>query len=172
MPRRKWDAKTKALIVLEGFTGKAVAEICTEPQLSPSQYDPWRDQFLANAAQTFAVHQHTRREAHLEHEHRRLKKLVGELTLPASPEGGTSLVGLPPSLGVPALCGAPAHQQTADLAPEWGTSAPGPAESAVESPAPPDPSHAQAHAAACMVGDRHDRGAGGGCRLGRHRDRA
>jgi transposase-like protein len=38
MPRRKWDAKTKALIVLEGLKGKPVAEICTEHQISQSQY--------------------------------------------------------------------------------------------------------------------------------------
>ena len=81
MPRRKWDAKTKALMVLEGLKGKPVAEICTEHQISQSQYYQWRDQFLAHAAQAFEVHQHTRREAHLEHENSRLKKLVGELTL-------------------------------------------------------------------------------------------
>jgi transposase len=58
-----------------------VAEICTEHQLSQSPYYQWRDQFLAHAAQAFEVHQHTRREAHLEHENSRLKTLVGELTL-------------------------------------------------------------------------------------------
>jgi transposase len=49
MHRRKWDAKTKAIIVLEGLKGKPVAEICTEHQLSQSQYYQWRDQFLAHA---------------------------------------------------------------------------------------------------------------------------
>jgi transposase-like protein len=49
MQRRKWDAKTKALIVLEGFKGKPVSEICTEHQISQSLYYQWRDQFLANA---------------------------------------------------------------------------------------------------------------------------
>jgi hypothetical protein len=38
MQRRKWDAKTTALIVLEGLKGKPVAEICTERQISPSRY--------------------------------------------------------------------------------------------------------------------------------------
>ena len=32
MARRKWDAKTKALIVIEGLKGKPVAESCTEHQ--------------------------------------------------------------------------------------------------------------------------------------------
>jgi hypothetical protein len=36
MPRRTWDAKTTALIVLEGLTGTPVAEICPEHQISQS----------------------------------------------------------------------------------------------------------------------------------------
>ncbi len=81
MPRRKWHANPKALIVLEGLKGKPLAELCTEHQISQSQYDQWRDQFLAHAGSAFEVHQQTRREARLEHENRRLKKLVGALTL-------------------------------------------------------------------------------------------
>ena len=81
MHRRKWDAKTKAIIVLEGLKGKPVAEICIEHQISQSQYYQWRDQFLAHAAQAFEVHQHTRTEARLEQENARLKNLVGELLL-------------------------------------------------------------------------------------------
>lgn len=81
MHKRKWDAKTKAMIVLEGLKGKPVAEICTEHQISQSQYYQWRDQFLAHAAQAFEVHQHTRKEARLEQENARLKNLVGELLL-------------------------------------------------------------------------------------------
>ena len=38
MHKRTWDAKTKALIVLEGLKGKPIAEICTEHQISQSQY--------------------------------------------------------------------------------------------------------------------------------------
>jgi transposase-like protein len=81
MHRRNWDAKTKAMIVLEGLQGKPVAEICTEHQISQSLYYQWRDQFLAHAAQAFEVDQHTRKEARLEQENTRLKKLVGELLL-------------------------------------------------------------------------------------------
>jgi transposase len=81
MRRRKRDAKTKALIVIEGIKGKSVGEICTEHQISQSQYYQWRDQFLANAARAFESHQHTRRETRLECENTRLKRLVGELTL-------------------------------------------------------------------------------------------
>jgi transposase-like protein len=81
MHRRKWDAKTKALIVIEGLKGKPVAEVCNEHQISQSQYYQWRDQFLAHAANAFEVHQHTRKESRLEHENATLKKLVGELML-------------------------------------------------------------------------------------------
>jgi len=81
MQKRKWDAKTKALLVLEGLKGKPVAEICTEHQISQSQYYQWRDQFLAHAGKAFEVHQQTKREARLEQENARLKPLVGELTL-------------------------------------------------------------------------------------------
>ena len=81
MHRRKWDAKTKAIIVLEGLKGKSVAEICIEHQISQSLYYQWRDQFLAHAANAFEVHQQNRREARLEQENAKLKKLVGELLL-------------------------------------------------------------------------------------------
>jgi transposase len=81
MHRRQWAAKTNALIVLEGLKGKPVAEMGTEHQISQSQSYQWRGQCLANAATVFEVHQQTRREAHLEHENSKLKKLVGALTL-------------------------------------------------------------------------------------------
>jgi transposase-like protein len=81
MERRKWDAKTKAMIVLEGLKGKPVAELCNEHQLSQAQYSQGRDQFLAHAAQAFEVHEQSQREARLTRENARLKTLVGELTL-------------------------------------------------------------------------------------------
>jgi transposase-like protein len=81
MQRRKWDAKTKAMIVLEGLKGKPVAELCNEHQLSQAQYYQWRDQFLAHAAKAFEAHEQSQREARLTQENARLKTLVGELTL-------------------------------------------------------------------------------------------
>jgi transposase-like protein len=81
MQRRKWDAKTKAMIVLEGLKGKPVTDICTEHQISQAQYYQWRDQFLAHAAKAFEVHEQSQREARLARENARLKTLVGELTL-------------------------------------------------------------------------------------------
>ena len=81
MQRRKWDAKTKAMIVLEGLRGKPVAELCTEHHISQAQYYQWRDQFLAHAPKAFEVHEHNQKEARLERENARLKTLVGELLL-------------------------------------------------------------------------------------------
>ena len=81
MQRRKWDSKTKALIVLQGLKGKPVAELCIEHQISQAQFYQWRDHFLANASKTFDLHQQTQREARLEQENARLKKMVGELTM-------------------------------------------------------------------------------------------
>jgi transposase-like protein len=81
MQRRKWDAQTKAMIVLEGLQGKSVVGLCAEHQISQSLYYQWRDQFLANAAKAFESHPHTQRETRLELENARLKRLVGELLL-------------------------------------------------------------------------------------------
>jgi hypothetical protein len=81
MHRRTWEAKSIALIGIEGLKGKPVAASCTAHQISQSPYDQWRDPCFANAASAFEAHQYTRQEAHLEQEHARLKKLVGALTL-------------------------------------------------------------------------------------------
>jgi hypothetical protein len=80
MQRRKWDAHTKAMIVLEGLKGKPGAERWTEHQISQSRYYHWRDQLLVHAAKAFDDPQRTRQEARLPQENARLKPLVGELT--------------------------------------------------------------------------------------------
>ena len=79
MKRRKWDSKTKALIVLQGLKGKPVAEICLEHQISQTQYYQWRDQLLANAHQVFTENE--RKEERLSQENARLRKIIGDLTV-------------------------------------------------------------------------------------------
>ena len=79
MKRRKWDPKTKAMIVVEGLKGKPVSEICIEHQISQTQYYRWRDQFLAKLPQVFA--EDNRREKALSKENARLKKIIGDLTV-------------------------------------------------------------------------------------------
>ena len=81
MTRRKWDARTKALIVLQGLKGTPVSTLCTEHQISQAQYYDWRDQFLANASKAFEVHQQADQVQRLERENSRLKRLVADLTL-------------------------------------------------------------------------------------------
>ena len=68
MKRRRWDAKAKSRIVLEGLQGKSVSALYTEHQINQSQYDQWRDQFLANASKAFEVHQDAQKDARLARE--------------------------------------------------------------------------------------------------------
>jgi transposase-like protein len=79
MNRRKWDPKTKAIIIMEGLRGKPVVQICGEHQISQAQYYQWRDQFLANMPQLFI--EENRREKALTKENARLKKIIGDLTI-------------------------------------------------------------------------------------------
>jgi len=81
MPRRKWDARTKALIVLQGLKGTPVSTLCTEHQVSQAQYYQWRDLFLANASKAFEVHQQADQVARLAQENSQLKRVVADLTL-------------------------------------------------------------------------------------------
>jgi len=81
MKRRKWDSKTKFRIVLEGFKGRAISEICNEYQISQAQYYKWRDHFLTFGQKTFEVAQATSIEKRLNRENLKLKTLVGELTM-------------------------------------------------------------------------------------------
>jgi hypothetical protein len=80
MPRRTWEAKTKAMMVLAGLKGQPVAERCTAHQQRQAQDDPWRDQCLAHAANAVAVHKQRQRAARRAREHATLKPRVGELT--------------------------------------------------------------------------------------------
>jgi transposase-like protein len=79
MKRRKWDPKTKAMIVLQGLKGKPLAEICLEHQISQTQYYQWRDHFLANVHQVFIENE--KRGAALTRENARLRKIIGDLTV-------------------------------------------------------------------------------------------
>ncbi|MCX6002967.1 MAG: transposase [Chloroflexi bacterium] len=79
MKRRKWDPKTKAMIVVQGLKGKPVAEICLEHQISQTQYYQWRDQFLSNAHQIFADNE--KKNELLTKENVHLRKIIGDLTV-------------------------------------------------------------------------------------------
>jgi len=79
MQKRRWDPKTKAMIVLQGLKGKPIAQLCAEHQISQAQYYLWRDQFLANMHRTFVSDD--RREKVLTRENVHLKKIIGDLTV-------------------------------------------------------------------------------------------
>ena len=79
MPKSRWDAKTKAMIVLEGLKGKAVSDICAEYQISQAHYYRWRDKFLANMPKVFA--DKLPQEVALKRQIADLKKVIGELTI-------------------------------------------------------------------------------------------
>jgi len=79
MKRRKWDPKTKAMIVMQGLKGKPVAEISREHQISQNQYYQWRDQFLANVHQVFDGNE--KKSELLIRENARLRKIIGDLTV-------------------------------------------------------------------------------------------
>ena len=88
MPRRKWDAQTKAIIVLQGLKGRLVADICTEHQISQAQYYQWRDQLMKKMPELFSNTE--RREQSLVKENSRLKKVIGELTVELKKVNGWS----------------------------------------------------------------------------------
>jgi transposase-like protein len=71
MPRRQWDTQTTARIVREGLQGKSIAAPCHEYHLNQSQYDPWRDPWLANASKALEVPQDAQQDVHRAPEHAR-----------------------------------------------------------------------------------------------------
>jgi transposase-like protein len=80
MTYRKWDPKTKAMVIMAGIRGRAVVEICNEYQIPQSMYYRWRDQFLGNMPKVFSD-EDNHREKELLKENSRLKKIIGELTI-------------------------------------------------------------------------------------------
>lgn len=81
MKRRQWDARTKAKIVLEGLSGKAVSELCTEYQISQNQYYLWRDKFLAEAHRAFEGKVDGAEVARLKAKTQKLQQIIGALTV-------------------------------------------------------------------------------------------
>lgn len=79
--RRKWDARTKARIVLEGLIKGGINELCRAHDLQPGQYYKWRGYFLENCHLIFERHPGGSADSELAAENEKLKRLVGELTL-------------------------------------------------------------------------------------------
>lgn len=81
MKRRKWTPELKAKIVIEGLSGRSVAEICNKYEINQAQYYQWRDSFLNNAGKAFENRKSDQREARLHQQNTRLKQMVADLTL-------------------------------------------------------------------------------------------
>jgi transposase len=77
--RRNFSAAFKAKVVLEIISGsKSAAEVCREYSLKPDLVSHWKNQFLANAAQSFENGTQTDpQEARIEE----LERLAGKLSL-------------------------------------------------------------------------------------------
>ena len=67
--------------MLQGLKGRAVAEICNEYQIHQTQYYKWRDKFLSDAPRVFETDKQNKREERLEREVRKLKGIIGDLTV-------------------------------------------------------------------------------------------
>ena len=81
MKRRRWDSKTKAKIVLEGLSGKAVSELCNEYQISQNQYYQWRDKFLLEAHRAFEGNDKAGEVTRLKSKTQKLEQIIGALTV-------------------------------------------------------------------------------------------
>lgn len=81
LTRRQWGSKTKAKIVMERFQGRSVVDICTEYEISQSQYYKWRDIFLAHIKQPFESGTKSKKEQKLERENIQLRKVIEDLTV-------------------------------------------------------------------------------------------
>jgi transposase-like protein len=82
MEKRNWSSQDKFRIVLEGLSGQIeVSKLCSKYQIAQTQYYRWRDQFLKFGHQAFEQKHISRKEQHLENENRKLKNIIGDLTI-------------------------------------------------------------------------------------------
>lgn len=82
MKRRQWTSKEKLNIVLQGLKGEiSVAELCNRHQISQSQYYKWRDRLFAEGTKIFDHGGPGRVEQRLQKEVRKLKGIIGDLTV-------------------------------------------------------------------------------------------
>lgn len=80
--RKKWEATAKLKIVMEGI-GKEVplGELCARHGIRQSLYYRWREQLLNEGKKVFERGGVSGSEERLKGENRRLKAMIGELTM-------------------------------------------------------------------------------------------
>lgn len=82
MKHRKWTSQQKLQIILEGLSGQVeISKLCAKYQIAQTQYYKWRDQLLKFGHQAFDQKTITNKEQHLEQEVRKLKNIIGDLTI-------------------------------------------------------------------------------------------
>lgn len=82
MKYRKWDAKTKTRILLEGLEHTIpLAELCNKYQISQSLYYYWLNEFQAKAYKAFESDHKTKKEQKLEADNKKLKQIIAELSI-------------------------------------------------------------------------------------------
>ena len=80
--RKKWSHEEKLAIVLDGFKGRGVREICTEYGVSETQYYKWRDEALNLIKEGFKDKRRKgSRDRSGEADRNRLLKIIGEQRL-------------------------------------------------------------------------------------------
>ncbi|MDP2922564.1 MAG: transposase [Candidatus Omnitrophota bacterium] len=82
MKKRKWSSQEKLRMVLEGLSGQIeITKLCVKYQIAQTQYYQWRDQLLKFGHQAFETKNITKKEQHLEQENKKLKNIIGDLTV-------------------------------------------------------------------------------------------
>lgn len=82
MKKRIWTGKEKLMIVLEGMReDTTIAEVCTRHQITQGQYYQWRDRLLSEGEKLFAKGGPDKEQERLRAENKRLKGIIGELTV-------------------------------------------------------------------------------------------
>lgn len=82
MQKRNWNSQDKFRIVLEGLSGQIeISKLCSKYQIAQTQYYRWRDQFLKFGHQAFDQKTISKKEQQLESENRKLKNIIGDLTI-------------------------------------------------------------------------------------------
>ena len=80
--RKKWTAEEKLAIVLDGFKGRSMTEICREYGVSEAQYYKWRNEGLSLLREGLGDKRNKEyRDRSWEAERSRLVKLIGEQQL-------------------------------------------------------------------------------------------
>jgi transposase len=77
--RKEWTAEEKLAIILDGFKGRSMTEICKEYGISDAQYYKWRDVAIESLKSGFQDKRKKEyRDTSAEAERNRMLKVIGE----------------------------------------------------------------------------------------------